>query len=227
MNWEKNKYDTCFNLPRTEVKSRISLFEKHLKGKTVLHLGCADWPDTEEKMENETLLHYDLMRIAKEVYGIDNSIKGIKAMNGIENVFVGDIYNLHKDKNIIEKRFDALVVSEVIEHLVNPGLALESIEKYILKTNPKCEVIFTVPNYHNFFFSFISGLQGKELVHYDHKFYFSYRTFRGLIENYRYEVKDFSFITYGKGLKGKPLLKRVLDKFSCMSPYLYFKCKIK
>lgn len=230
--WEEHKRDYSLDLPKTGVQSRLVLFEQNLKNKKVLHLGCADWPDTAEKTKNNTLLHQYLAGFTKEIYGIDYCKEGIKIMKqgGIKNVFVGDIYNLHNDENILNEKFDVLVISEIIEHLVNPGLALESIEKYILKTNPECEIIFTVPNYHNFFFSFMSGLRGKEVVHYDHKFYFSYRTFRGLIENYKYKVNNFHFITYGGGLKtvrGKILSKTILRILYALAPYLYFKCTIK
>ena len=230
--WEKHKGDYSLNLPKTGIQSRLSLFEQDLNNKKVLHLGCSDWPDTAEKTKNNTLLHQYLSQFTGEIYGIDYNPESIKIMKegGIKNVFVGDIYNLHNDENIINKKFDVLVISEIIEHLVNPGLALESIEKYVLKTNPECEIIFTIPNYHNFFFSFVSGLRGKEIVHYDHKFYFSYRTFRGLLENYKYNVEDFHFVTYGGGLKtlkGKILLKTILKFLYATAPYLYFKCTIK
>jgi len=230
--WEDHKNDYSIKLPKREIKSRLVLFEKHLKNKKVLHIGCSDWPDTEEKAKNKNLLHQYLANFTSELYGLDSSEEGIGIMKkyGIKNVVVGDIYDFYNDKNFTEKKFDVLVVSEVIEHLLNPGLALESIEKYILKTNPGCEIIFTVPNYHNFFFTFLSGLRSREIVHYDHKFYFSYRTFRNLLESYNYRVEDFWFVTYGAGLtktKGKILSKTALWFFRTMAPYLYFKCSIK
>jgi len=229
--WEKHKEDYSLRLPQRGIESRLVLFEKDLKDKKVLHLGCSDWPDTSSKIENKKLLHQHIANSTKELYGIDASSEGINFMkeSGIEDVFVGDIYNLHNDENIINKKFDVLLISEIIEHLVNPGLALESIKNYILKTNPECKIIFTVPNYHNFYFNFLYGLRGREVVHYDHKFYFSYRTFRTLLENFGYRVDDFYFITYGAGLKtlqGKILSKTVLRFFKSMAPYLYFKCNI-
>jgi hypothetical protein len=229
--WEGHKNDNCLKLPAGGIQSRIVLFEKHLKGKRVLHLGCSDWPYTEEKTKNKKLLHQYISGFTKELYGIDSCLESINIMrkNGIKDVFVGDIYNLYNDENIINKKFDVLVVSEIIEHLVNPGLALESVKKYILKTNPKCEIIFTVPNYHNFYFTFLSGLRGQECVHPDHKFYFSYRTFRNLIENFNFKVDDFYFVTYGAGLKtlkGRILSGTILKFLKCMAPHLYFKCSI-
>ncbi len=229
--WEKHKNDYSLKLPKKGIESRLVLLEKDLKDKRVLHLGCSDWPDTEDKVKNKTLLHQYITPFTKELYGVDYSEESVNIMkeHGIKDVFVGDIYNLHNDENILNKKFDVLLISEIMEHLVNPGLALESIKKYILKTNPECKVIFTIPNYHNFFFNFLYGLRGQEVVHYDHKFYFSYRTFRNLLETYDYKVNDFCFITYGGGLKtlkGKILSKTILRLFRSMAPYLYFKCHL-
>ena len=229
--WEKHKNDYAVELPKRGIQSRLNLFRKHLKNKIVLHIGCSDWPDTEEKIENKDLLHQYLGNIAAELYGLDVSAEsvGIMKKGEIKNVFAGDLYFLHNDKNLSDKKFDALLISEVIEHLVNPGLALESIRKYVLKTNPKCEVIFTVPNYQNLWYNFTSGLTGKEVVNSDHKYYFSYRTFRTLIENYNFEVNDFYFATYGEGmetLKGRIFVKLFSKIFQCLLPYLYFKCHV-
>jgi 2-polyprenyl-3-methyl-5-hydroxy-6-metoxy-1,4-benzoquinol methylase len=229
--WQKHKNDYSLSLPKRGIQSRLFLFKKHLQDKKVLHIGCSDWPDTEEKIKNKKLLHQYLTGFTKELYGMDYSQESVEMMlkSGIKNILRGDIYNLSNDKNFIDEKFDVLLVSEVIEHLLNPGLALDSIKKYILKTNPKCEIIFTVPNYHNFFFNFFSGLRGKEIVHPDHKFYFSYRTFRNLLENYGFEIDDFYFVTYGQGIntfKGKILLKTVLPFFQFTAPYLYFKCYV-
>ncbi len=229
--WEEHKKDVCLDLPRRGIRSRFDLLKEYLTNKSVLHIGCSDWPLTEDKVKTKDLLHQFLESITRELYGIDTSVEGISIMqkSGIENIFLGDIYNLHNDKNLLSERFNILLISEVIEHLTNPGLALESVRTYILKTNPKCKVIFTVPNYHNYWFNIYFGLRNKEVVHHDHKFYFSYRTFRTLIENYDFEVEDFYFILlykYPQATK-KRIILRLLSKISpCMAPYLYFKCHI-
>ena len=229
--WKEHKNDVCLNLPKKGIRSRFDLLKDHLTNKSVLHIGCSDWPLTEEKVKIKDLLHQFLESITRELYGIDTSVEGLNIMkeSGIKNIFFGDIDNLHNEKKLLDKRFDVLLIPEVIEHLANPGLALESVRAYVLKTNPKGTIIFTVPNYQNYWYNIILGLRNKEVVHYDHKFYFSYRTFRTLIENYDFEVEDFFFILYFKYPQTvkKRLLLKLLSKISpCMAPYLYFKCHI-
>ncbi|OGZ18933.1 MAG: hypothetical protein A2175_02265 [Candidatus Nealsonbacteria bacterium RBG_13_42_11] len=230
--WERHKGDPSILLPARGIQSRIALFEKNLDKKRVLHFGCSDWPYTKEKVFEKNLLHQDLEKVASELYGVDLSEEGIRIMKeqGIRNLFTGDIYTLAEDKNLADKKFDVILATEILEHLVNPGMALDSVKRYILKTNPECRIIFTVPNCQNFWHSFISGLRKKETVHYDHKFYFSYRTFRTLLEEIGFETEDFYFVTYGRGhrtMKGKIMIKLFSWLFQCLSPYLYFKCRVK
>lgn len=229
--WKQHKNDFALNLPKRDIKSRLDLFKEHLINKNVLHIGCSDWPDTEEKIKKGNLLHQYLGDIITELYGIDIDEEGISMMqkNGFRNVFIGDIYNLHTNKKLFDKKFDVLLIPEVIEHLTNPGLALNSIKTYILKNNPKCEVIFTVPNYHNLWYNVLFVLKNKEGVHFDHKFYFSYRTFRTLIECYNFGVDDFYFVLYEKypqTIKGRIFFKFLSKISPSMVPYLYFRCRV-
>ncbi len=226
--WKQHKKDECINLPHRGIKSRLDLFKKNLTNKNVLHIGCSDSPLTKDKILQKQLLHQYLENFTKSLTGIDSDEKGVKIMleGSIRNIFVGDIYALRDDKNLLSKKFDVILISEVIEHLTNPGLALESVKEYILKTNPLCEVIFTVPNIHNFYINFLSGLKSKECVHFDHKCYYSYRTFRTLIEEYNFEVDDFYYVIYEKypvSIKGKTLLKLVSKISPCLGTYFYFR----
>ena len=230
--WEEHKDDVYLSLPKEGIQSRYALFKKHLKNKRVLHIGCADWPFTQDKIRSNDLLHQYLDNIATEICGIDTSFEGISIMqeSGINNIAVGDIYNLHKNKNLLKRQFDVVLISEVIEHLANPGLALESIRSYCLTTNPGCNVILTVPNYHNLWQYILLGLRNKEVVHPDHNFYFSYRTFRTLLERYNFKVNGFCFVyyyQYPESIK-RAIAYRILSHIApCMAPYLYFKCIIR
>jgi len=116
-----------------------------------------------------------------------------------------------------------------MEHLTNPGLALETVRSYILKTNLDSEVILTAPNYHNLWQHVVSGLQNKELLHPEHNVNFSYRTFRNLIEQYNFEADDFCFTYYYKypeSIKRVIVYKFLSQIAPCMAPYLFFKCRI-
>jgi len=207
----------------------MDLFRAVLPGKKVLHVGCTDWPFTKEKLRNGELLHQRFGDLTADLYGLDIEGSGIEMMQdqGIKNLFVQDICSICENESLMGIKFDCIVISEVIEHLTSPGQALSSIREYVTWTNPECEIIFTVPNYQNFLYQIRLGLQGKECVHPDHKFYFSYRTFRTLLEQSGFRITGFHFIIYterSNRFGGIPL-KIVSRFFPALAPHLYFTCR--
>ena len=228
--WNIHSRDFCINLPHTGICSRMDLFRTALPGKKILHVGCTDWPFTGEKLRNGELLHQMFGELTSDLYGLDIECNGIGMMRreGIRNLFVQDICSICENESLIGKKFDCIVISEVIEHLVNPGQALASIREFVSRTNPACEIIFTVPNYQNFLSPINLGLRGKECVHPDHMYYFSYRTFRTLLEQCGFRVTDFHFIIYTErsGRYGGIPLKVVSRFFSALAPHLYFTCRM-
>lgn len=229
--WNIHSKDFCITLPHTGIRSRMDLFRATLPGKKVLHVGCTDWPFTMEKLKTGELLHQMFGELTSDLYGLDIESPAIEMMQheGIQNLFVWDICRICENESLMRTKFDYIVISEVIEHLVNPGQALTSIRKFVSKTNPAAEIIFTVPNYQNFFSPIFLGLWGKECVHPDHKYYFSYRTFRTLLEQCGFRVKDFHFIIYterSNRYRGIPL-KIASRFFPALAPHLYFTCQAK
>jgi len=216
-------------LPRNPIIDRISLFQKDIKGKTVLHIGCTDYPLTKEKLEDHSLLHFDLMASAKSVTGIDLSEESIKIMadNGIDNVYCLDIYKLNENKLLLENKFDFIIFSEVIEHLPNAGFALESLRKFITNTNKEAILIITAPNIHNFIFRIIEMFTNRETVHPDHYYYFSYRTLSKLLIDCGFKILDSKYVLYRKkSIIYKPFLWTMNLFTSSFIPYILFKCKI-
>ena len=67
---------------------RNRYLEERVLDKSVLHVGCSDWPITEQRLEEGTLLHLRLQRTAKHLIGIDLSEAGIAALrgHGVNNV---------------------------------------------------------------------------------------------------------------------------------------------
>ena len=50
---------------------RLDLIKEMCSGKRVLHLGCTDYPYTEDAIKNEMLLHFELEKITANLWGID------------------------------------------------------------------------------------------------------------------------------------------------------------
>lgn len=196
------------------VLSRKEHLSSLVKGKNVLHIGCTDTPFTKERIVRGELLHQDIMKSARFVVGLDVDREDITIMKdyGIEDVAVCSVYNLCKSYKT-NKVFDVVVMTEVIEHLVNPGLALEEVRRFMLKNNESAKLIVTVPNMYSYHRSIVDPLLNREIVHPDHVSYYSYSTIKRLFESTGYKNIELYYASYGLR-SGYKFLIQILNKFS-------------
>jgi SAM-dependent methyltransferase len=177
---------------------RVDLIKEMCAGKRVLHLGCTNYPYTEQAIESDMLLHLDLEKIAAELVGIDADPEGIEILerHGSTNVVLGDVEALENCE--LSDTFDVIVAGEVIEHVNNPGLFLNSIRRFM---NDRSQLVVTTVNAYcamRFFYYGARGRRGKaEPVHPDHIAYYSYSTLKLLLERHGFEVTAFYFYDLG------------------------------
>ncbi|RLG44138.1 MAG: hypothetical protein DRN81_05195 [Thermoproteota archaeon] len=200
-----------FRVPRVKtVIGRMDFVLQRCKGKKVLHLGCVDEGLTKDRIRAGNLLHTKLMGVAKEVWGVDISAEGIKILreHGIDNLVIGDIEHLDQIEELKQQTFDMFLATEVLEHLNNPGLFLQSAKRLF---SPNTVMIITVPNGLR-----LTGLgytlRGYEFVHPDHNYWFSYKTLSTLLEKNGYQINEmlvYSYSTYSLSLS---ILKNVFKK---------------
>lgn len=80
------------------------------------------------------------------------------------------------------EEWDVIVCGEVIEHLTNPGILLDSL-RFRLAQQP---ILVTVPNAGAKIYS-----GGRENVNIDHVCWYSYRTMKTLLERHSLHIKEF------------------------------------
>jgi 2-polyprenyl-3-methyl-5-hydroxy-6-metoxy-1,4-benzoquinol methylase len=127
----------------------------------------------------------------------------------ISNILYG---NIEEVGDYPSEEFDIVVAGEILEHLSNPGKALESINQVL--TNSQLLVI-TVPNAYSFK-GFCRAVFGYEFIHEDHVLHHSPYTLKSLLARYGFKIEQsFSFVNGGTGiasnianfiLKGMPQL---------------------
>ncbi len=168
-------------------------------GKKVLHLGCTNAPYTQEAIDNDMLLHFELEKTAASIYGIDADQKGLDTLksHSTTNLYFADLENLASlDLN---ETFDVIVAGEMIEHLNNPGLFLNGIRRFM---NSETRLLITTINAYCGMRFFQYGLRGKrgkaEPVHPDHVAYYSYSTLSLLLKRHELNVESFLFYDLGK-----------------------------
>ena len=181
-----------------KLVQRVEFIKSLCAEQRVLHLGCTNWPYTKDAIEKGMLLHFDLKKIASELYGFDFDQAGldILATAGEKNLYRADLERL--DEVALDETFDVIIAGEIIEHLSNPGLFLNGIKRFMGSDSRL--VITTVNAYCGMRFC-IYGLRGKgglnEPVHPDHIAYYSYSTLSLLLKRHSLEVEEFMFYNLG------------------------------
>lgn len=183
---------------KIELTQRVEFIKRICADKSVLHLGCTNFPYTKEAIDNDMLLHFELEKITRELYGFDFDQEGldILAENGTKNLFRADLENLQDVA--LEKTFEVIIAGEMIEHLNNPGRFLQGIQRFM---NPETRLVITTINAYSALRFVLYGLRGKggvnEPVHPDHVYYFSYKTLHLLLERAGFSVEEFYFYDIG------------------------------
>jgi SAM-dependent methyltransferase len=155
-------------------------------GKRVLHLGCVDEGLTEKKHQQGLLLHERLQRNTRELWGVDVDAEGLRWLQeyGYTHLYQADIEDLSSVPELKGQSFDLILLTEVMEHLDNPGRFLQEV-RFLF--GPDTELLITVPNATSLA-NLMMNWQSKELVHPDHNYWFSLHTISALLGKFNYRV---------------------------------------
>ncbi len=153
---------------------RIAFVTSICAGKNVLDLGCYDETALMKKSSG-MWLHEQIAKVAKYVYGIDNSIslndKQLSVSRNSKIVF-GDVMDL---KKIDDFDPDIIIAGEIIEHLPNAPDFLKKIKSLYSGK----QLICTTVNASSFSNSFLSLIK-RESCHKDHLQVYSFKTINTL-----------------------------------------------
>ena len=163
------------------------------EGKTVLHIGATNAPDHLERIRNNALLHKSIERISRKAIGTDIAKEAIEDLktHGVTSILHHSIEDPFPPK-IRNETFDIIVFSDVIEHLSNPGLALQRIKSVMSKETTLLLTTVNTYAYFNFFNFF-----RKEHVNPDHTFWASRRTMERLFALNGLEPFEFRYLSHG------------------------------
>lgn len=183
-------YSSVFFHVYNDLRDKTVVREKFIlekaKHKTILHFGFLDSPFTKEKILNNQILHLQLKKTSKYLYGVDIDKNALQTYRKITNDEQNSLMDVGHSwsKNMIQclsKGFDLILFTEILEHLKNPGIALDNLLK-ISKANGNCEVLISVPNAF-FVGSFLAAMDSNEIVHDEHYYYYSPHTLKRLLKD--------------------------------------------
>jgi len=152
----------------------------------VLHLGCVDSGLLEERFAAGRFLHSALADVSDEIWGVDLDWEGIDRLKreGFRNLHAGSAENIPGD--VPRGYFDVVLAGELIEHVSNPGLLLDSAAGCC---KPDGKIVITTPNGLRFS-NMLSCLIRTEVVHPDHTLTFTPSTLTKLLVRHNLETAD-------------------------------------
>lgn len=183
------------------IVDRVSFLCSQIAGHSVLHIGCADYPLTDCRMNDPNFLHRRLCGAAQRCVGFDFSKEGLAMMRqaGFDNLIQGDACRLSE---FVHESFDFIVAGEVVEHLPNPGMFFSEAARCL---KPGGAVFVTVPNAFNIL-RILRLLRGREVVHRDHCFYFSAKTLARLASHHGFRLESVGYTDQLASANWKPVL---------------------
>jgi len=116
----------------------------YVKGKVVLDCGCCQHGLKHIAKSKKSFVHGFLYRHAKKLIGIDNNKKAVEEMRAIG---FDNMYYMNAEDINFDIKFDTIFAGELIEHLSNRGLFIESCRKALKKDG---RLIITTPNAFSF-----------------------------------------------------------------------------
>ncbi len=158
----------------SSIESRLEFLTEWVKGKKIIHLGCADHLEIiDEKLAKNHWLHKLLTESASKCIGVDNNSESLEHIRkrGFANVYYADISNDKPLEVITTDKWDAIVMGEIIEHIGDPVSFLKSLKEryapyidYIILTTPHA---FRYKNFTR------AARRHSEIVNSDHRFWFT------------------------------------------------------
>ena len=158
----------------------------HAEAKSVLNVGAAGGVESYLPDHREVWLHDRLRGVARELVGIDIDRGGIAhaLRHGVELV------EADCEAMDLGRRFEVIVMSDVIEHLERPGQALEVLVDHLA---PGGKLIVTTPN-PTYAGTLVRALLNRNLnVYYDHVAGFLPEHLKALCERHGWRLTDVRF----------------------------------
>jgi 2-polyprenyl-3-methyl-5-hydroxy-6-metoxy-1,4-benzoquinol methylase len=170
----------------TSTVDRRAYILKACRGARVLHLGCVDHPFLHERLAAGDLLHAAIDEVAAELWGVDLDRAGLETLRaaGFANLHEADIERL--EAAALPGRFDVIVAGEIVEHLTSPGAFLRQVPRLLA---PAGKLLVTVSSAQSIRLA-ANALRRVEVVHPDHKAYFSPHTLTELLASSALTVVD-------------------------------------
>jgi 2-polyprenyl-3-methyl-5-hydroxy-6-metoxy-1,4-benzoquinol methylase len=175
---------------------------KRCKNKTVLDLGCVSHNQADNQISKGVWLHEQICEVASKVIGVDI----VEFIHPDYTIYKGDVEHLGDLSPIKGLKFDVIVAGDIIEHVFNAGLFLDSIRAFC---TPETEIIITTPNMRSLRFSWDALFKEEESCRGDHTCWYSKKTLRQLMGMKNFQMIDCTYGSISKVNGMRPLIRKI------------------
>ena len=162
------------------IKDRVSYIQNLAAGLDVLDVGCAG-KKADGRVVTATTLHQQLTPVCKSLLGVDTDVEGVRLMEKAGfHVICDNITSMQ-----LKQKFDVIIAGEVIEHLLNPGLALKNLGTHLTHDG---RLVLTTCN--PFYYRQQSKIlrRGKIQVHQEHTAWYDPVTIAVMLNNSGFRI---------------------------------------
>jgi len=198
------------------------------QGKNILHLGFVDHlPLIDEKIKKGNWLHQKLMDVSNVCYGVDINEEGIKYLQDnykYDKLYALDITSDTIPQDILNTKFDYILIPDVIEHIGNPVEFLTSIRERFQRNTEK--IIITTPNAFRWN-NFINTFKKVEMINTDHRFWFTPFTLSKIVTDSGYKIHNLGYFEHRKLLRRQIFKKTILKRYTSFRDTLIIEVDVK
>lgn len=216
------------NHKHDDIMHRDEYLLKISKDKNILDLGFVDHlPLIDEKIKKGNWLHKKLMDVSNICYGVDINKEGIdyiKNKYNYENLYAINIITDVIPTEILNTKFDYILIPDVIEHIGNPVEFLQAIRERFKNNTEK--IILTTPNglrWNNF----INSFKSIEVINTDHRFWFTPFTLSKIVIDAGYKINNIGYFEHGKLSRRQIIKKFILSKYNAFRDTLIIDISLK
>ena len=162
------------------IKDRVSYIRNLATCLDVLDVGCTG-KKADGRVVLASSLHQQLTPVCKSLLGVDTDVEGVRLMKkeGFK-VISDDITSMQ-----LNQKFDLIIAGEIIEHLLNPSLALENLGTH-LRQDGKLVLTTCNPFYYRQQSKIIR--RGKIQVHQEHTAWYDPLTIGVMLNNSGFRI---------------------------------------
>ncbi|MCW8195520.1 class I SAM-dependent methyltransferase [Proteobacteria bacterium 005FR1] len=198
------------------IRNRLDVIGPYIDQKKVLDIGCVDCRPGGIRKYESTGLHKFILSKANSVVGVDIDGAGVEEMCRNGYTVICD----SAESMRLGEKFDCIVAGELIEHLNNAGLFLETMREHMADDGV---LILTTPNACSISNTISILKKNRIKVHPDHTCWYDPVTLNQLVGRFRLRVKALYFTNKEKWYRPRYFYKifryQMPKFFTWLRPY--------